>query len=332
MFINNISAYLPPRVVPNSHFEKAYGISTGWIEERCGVVERRRCDVGENTNTMGCLVVDRLLEKAKVPRFDLIIGATYTPYDTVGTLAHSVQRHLGISDIPTMTVTTACSSVLCAVEIAYCYFSAGRATRALIVASEHNSAYQDDADPQSGPLWGDGAVAFDVSKESEPGSLFRIHHIYAGGAACTGKSLEAVYLRPKETGIPMVHGSDVFMNACAYMEKETRHTLDLMNWSIGDIAYFVPHQANLRISLRVAKSLGLPREKLVSNVQTYGNTGCCGFGIGLAEILPQLRAADKVVATVFGGGYSYGCMALEHLSVDHSSQLFSSFAAHTCVA
>jgi 3-oxoacyl-[acyl-carrier-protein] synthase-3 len=313
MYINGIGHYIPPRIVPNSFFSERCNVSDLWIEERCGVVERHRCAEHENTNTMGIAAVRDLLRQVDEPPYDLIIGATYTPYDTVVTLAHSIQHSLGIDDVPTMTVTTACSSVLNAFEIVEGYFATGKASRALIVGSEQNSAYLDEQDAQSGPLWGDAAVAFDVSKSSAQESCLDVKYLHTGGAATISKATTAVYLRPNGSGIPMVHGADVFSNACAYMEREARRALDLMNWAISDIAYFVPHQANLRISLRVAKSLGLPKEKLVSNVERYGNTGCCGFGIGLAQTLPNIKEADKVIAVVFGGGYSYGCMLLEGL-------------------
>jgi 3-oxoacyl-[acyl-carrier-protein] synthase-3 len=247
----------------------------------------------------------------KIP--PLIIGATYTPHDTVATLAHHMQRRLGIHDVPTMTVTTACSSVLNAFEIVEGYFAIGKAARALIIGSEHNSAFIDEHDAQSAPLWGDGSVAFDVTKTRSDDSLFRIDYLRTGGAATAGKATEAVNLYTRGSGIPMSHGTDVFVHACNYMEREARRALEWAGLTIADIRYVVPHQANLRISLRLAKSIGLPLEKLISNVDRYGNTGCCGFGIALSETVAALKRDDRVLTVVFGGGYSFGSMLLTYI-------------------
>jgi 3-oxoacyl-[acyl-carrier-protein] synthase-3 len=314
MYINGVARYVPSTVVRNDDIAQQTGVSTDWIIERCGIVERRWCARNENTNTMGLAAVQSLLRETGTPTFDLIIGATYTPHDTVATLAHYVQNSLSLDDVPTLTVTTACSSVLNAFEIAEGYFASGKARRALIVGSENNSAYLDIADPRSAPLWGDGAVAFDVSSTALGQSRLKVTYLHTGGAATAGKAIEAVNLCPRIIGIPMAHGTDVFSNACFYMERESRRALERAKWSIDDVRYLIPHQANRRISLRVMKSLGVPDHKLISVVEHYGNTGCCGFGIGLAEVLPKLKPKDRIVTVVFGGGYSYGCMLLETLT------------------
>jgi 3-oxoacyl-[acyl-carrier-protein] synthase-3 len=310
MYINNVASYLPERIVKNDYFFSCCGVSDSWIEERSGIQERRRCETDEDASTMGVNAVKRLLHNNSTPAFDLIVGASYTPADTVVTLAHTVQRQLGLADIPTLSVMTACSSVLNALEIVECYFSANKASHALVIGSEHNSGYLDDTDCQSAPLWGDGAVAFDISKSRLGGRCLEIRYLHTGGAATVGKANEAVYLRPRGKGIPMVHGSDVFVNACTYMEREAIRALEKTSLSLADITYLIPHQANKRISTRLQKSLGFPYEKMVSNVERYGNTGCCGFGIGLAETLPRLKPDDNVLVVVFGGGYSFGSMVL----------------------
>ncbi|MGZ4929217.1 MAG: 3-oxoacyl-ACP synthase III family protein [Halobacteriota archaeon] len=310
MYINGIASYFPEEVIRNDYFFTHCGVSPDWIEDRCGIQERRRCNVTEDANTMGANAVKELLKNIAVPNFDMIVGATYTPADTVVTLAHSIQHQLDLPDIPTLNVMTACSSVLNALEIVECYFYANKATHALVVGSEHNSGYLDESDPQSAPLWGDGAVAFDVTKFRSEDRCLEVKCLRTGGAATVGKATNAVYLRPRGKGIPMVHGADVFVNACSYMEREAISTLQKARLSLSDISYLIPHQANKRISKRLQRSLGLPDEKIISNVERYGNTGCCGFGIGLAETLPMIKSNDHVLVVVFGGGYSFGSMLL----------------------
>lgn len=313
MFINGIARYVPENVLTNDHFFQTSGVTDEWIRERTGIIERRKASENENANTMGLSAVKSLLGQLgeENPKFDLIVGATYTPYDTVVTLGHYIQHHLNIQDIPTLSISTACSSVLNAIEIAQGYFAMGKATRALIVGSEHNTAYSHDDDKVSGPLWGDGAVAISISKERLKENDLEIKYLTTGGAATVGKATESVYLRPYEGVFPMPNGRDVFINACEYMTRESKKVLEKFNLTIHDIDYFIPHQANLRISLHVAKELELPEVKLISNIERYGNTGCCGFGIGLAETYPKIKKGDKILVAVFGGGYSFGAMLIQ---------------------
>ncbi len=109
----------------------------------------------------------------------------------------------------------------------------------------------------------------------------------------------------------MPYGRDVFINACEYMSKVTQNILEKNNCSIEEVDYFIPHQANLRITKNVAKTLNLPSEKVISNVEYLGNTGCAGCAIGIAENISKFKPNDNIVVAVFGGGYSYGAMLLQ---------------------
>ena len=121
---------------------------------------------------------------------DLIVGATYTPYDTVGTLAHAVQAYFAIPNARVVSVSSACSSFINAVEIVEGYFATNKSQRALVVASEHNTAYSNDSDGQSGHLWGDGAGAIFISKERLSKSDIEIVDLNTTGLAHIGKGIE----------------------------------------------------------------------------------------------------------------------------------------------
>jgi 3-oxoacyl-[acyl-carrier-protein] synthase-3 len=126
-----------------------------------------------------------------------------------------------------------------------------------------------------------------------------------------GKADEAVTLKPVDKGIVMPFGRDVFQQACTYMTRITQQLLDKNGLVANDLTYLIPHQANLRISVNVTKQLGLDPSRAVNNIDRLGNTGCAGSAIGLAEIWSTLQPGNKVIVTVFGGGYSYGAMLLE---------------------
>ena len=314
MYLHRVAAYLPVAIVTNEHFTKLNGLDSDWIIERTGIRERRKAAPGENANTMAVAATQALL--AELPNFeaagiDLIVAGTYTPHDTIYTAAHAVQRALGLADIPTVSISSACSSLLNAVEIVEGYFALGKASQALVVVTEHNTAYNNEADTIAGHLWGDGAAALLFTRQPLAADDLRVRQVLTGGAAPVGKADEAVTLKPVEKGIVMPFGRDVFQQACTYMTRITQRLLDENNLTTNELTYLIPHQANLRISANVVKQLGLDPARAVSNIERLGNTGCAGAAIGLAEVWDTLQPGNQVIVTVFGGGYSFGAMLLE---------------------
>ena len=316
MYLHRVAAYLPAAVVTNEHFTQLNGLASDWIIERTGIRERRKAGPGENANTMAIAATQALL--AELPDFDasgidLIVVGTYTPHDTIYTAAHAVQRYLNINEIPTISISTACSSLLNAVEIVEGYFAMKKASTALVVVTEHNTAYNNETDTMAGHLWGDGAAALLFSRDPLGTSDLRVRQVLTGGAAPVGKADEAVTLKPVDKGIVMPFGRDVFQQACTYMTRITQDLLTANGLGINELTYLIPHQANLRISANVVKQLGLDPARAVNNIDRLGNTGCAGAAIGVAEIWDALKAGDQIIVTVFGGGYSYGAMLLEKL-------------------
>lgn len=312
MYIDALASYVPDQVVPNAHFEQVAGLSNDWIIERTGIRERRKAAAGENTNTMGINAVKAGLQNINFdPKdIDLIVGATYTPHDTIVTLAHAIQHYLDVHEVPAFSVSSACSSLVNAVEIVEGYFAMNKATHAVVVVSDHNTAYSNDEDPKSGPLWGDGAAALFITKEKLHDGAIKITDVLTGGAATRGKATEAITLHPFE-GFNMPYGKDVFIHACQYMPKATQDILSRNGKTIDDISFLIPHQANQRITKNVMETLALPEEKALGNIHIRGNTGCAGCGIVLSENQDKYKPGDIIIVTVFGGGYSFGAMLLE---------------------
>ncbi len=313
MYINQITAYLPEQVIDNAHFEKLIGLSEEWLLNRTGISQRRKATPSENTNTLVLKALEKGLENPPFPHtaIDLIVGGTYTPYDTIHTLAHAVQHRIDISDIPVVSISSACSSFANAMEIVQGYFAMGKAQKALVVLGDHNTAYSNETDKLGGHLWGDGAAVLWVSKERLHKNDWQVIDITTGGAGNIGKAAEGVFLRPAHEGFMMQNGRDVFQHACQYMAKVTAEILENNGYALNDISYFVPHQANLRITKNVAQTLGIDEQKALSNIQYLGNTGCAGCCIALWENQHLFKPKDLLVVTVFGGGYSYGAVLIE---------------------
>ena len=151
LYINAFAHYLPEGKVPNAYFKDVNGLDDEWIYSRTGIRNRSKALEGENTNTMAVEAVRRLKERLPFPieEVDLIVAATYSPYDTVRTAAHTVQRVFDIADAKCLSVSSACSSFINALEIAEGYFAMGKATKAIVLASEHNTKYANETDLQA---------------------------------------------------------------------------------------------------------------------------------------------------------------------------------------
>jgi 3-oxoacyl-[acyl-carrier-protein] synthase-3 len=262
---------------------------------------------------MGIAAVKNLLRDYpslpySIEEVDLIVAASYTPYDTVHTLAHAVQRHFKIEQAQAVFISSACSSFVNALEIVQGYFAMGKAKTALIVASEHNTAYSDHSDAQTGHLWGDAAVTVLLSSERQAGSDAKIVDIYTRGLGHISKAEDAVMMHPLQgsKGIQMPNGKDVFVHACKYMQIAMEVVLQRNNLTTADLSYMVGHQANGRIIAAVAKQMEIPDEKIMTNVSELGNTGSPSNMLVVSQNWNKFKRGDLLGVSVFGGGYSCG--------------------------
>ncbi len=313
MYINTASYYLPETIIPNEYYTRLTGLTDEWIYKRSGIRKRTKAGIDENTNTMSIRAVESAIDQLPYPikEVDLIVGATYTPYDTIGTLAHAVQGHFNIPHARVVSISTACSSVLNAIEIVEGYFATNKAHRAIVVGSEHNTAYSDDRDEQSGHLWGDGAGALFISKEKFSGNDMKIIDLNTRGLAHIGKGVEGVYLRPNSGGLKMPYGREIFVNASKYMISEVKDILHKNDLTLKNINYLIPHQANTRIISNIAGRLVLSNGEIISNMEENGNKGCASTIISLSQNWDRFLSDELIVITVFGGGYSTGAMLLK---------------------
>jgi 3-oxoacyl-[acyl-carrier-protein] synthase-3 len=315
MILNLVNDYIPDLVIPNEYFFTNYGIPEQDIFSKSGIKQRRRTLPVENTNSIAIEAVKRTFCDLPFPvnEIDLIIGATYTPYDTVGTLAHAVQKEFNIENAKCFTISSACSSFVNALEIVDCFFANNKASKALIVISENNSLYSDDSDARSGFLFGDGAAAVILTKQQYTDRDFEVLDMNTTGLGHIGRSIDAVYARPRNGGIKMPLGRDVFQYACKYMVQETEQILKKNCIPLDKLNYFIPHQANARITDFVAKKLNLKPSQVLTNIEQLGNTGSASTPIVLSQNWKRFSKNDMIVISVFGGGYSSGAILLKKL-------------------
>lgn len=313
MYINATGFYVPAGRVHNDYFLDVNGLTSDWILQRTGIVTRSKAADDENLNTMSIAAIRNALPKLPydITDVDLIIAASYSPYDTVATTAHVAQREFNITEAKALYLSSACSSFLNALEVVEGYFAMGKATKALIISADKNSAYSNESDPKAGHLWGDAAAAFFISKEQCKEGEAKILEVYTQGLGHLGKGPGGVQLRPKDGGIMMPEGKDVFIQACTYMPKNVIYLLEKNNFTLDQLSYFIGHQANMRIMSNIAKQLELPEEKFLHNIEELGNTGSVSSALVYAQNESLYKKGDLIAITVFGGGYSAGACLIQ---------------------
>lgn len=313
MFINAVGCYVPEGRVPNEYFKDVNGLTADWIVQRTGIQSRSKAGPDENVDSMGLEAVAAAAEKLPydVSDVDLIVSASYSVYDTVATVAHVVQQRYKIADAKALYLSAACSSFINGMEVIEGYFASGKASKALIICSEHNTYYSNEKDPKSGHLWGDGAVAYFVSKERVSPDDIEVLDIYTEGLGHIGKGPGGVKLRPKEDGITMPDGRDVFIHACKYMVYALKKGLEHTGNSIDDLRYIICHQANKRIVVQVAHQLEQNNSKFLNNIEELGNTGSASAPLVFVQNQDKFEKGDLAALIVFGGGYSCGSMILK---------------------
>lgn len=308
MFINAIGYHVPETRIPNSFFKDVNGLTEEWIYQRTGIKSRSRASEKETMNYMCLQAVEKALPQLRynIMEVDLIIFASYTPSDTIGTTAHYIQREYNITDAKVFQLSSACSSGVNGIEVIKSFFTSKIASKALLICADRNSGYSDDSDCTSGHLWGDAAVAYFFSNERFSKSETEVLDVLTQGLGHIGCGPEGVTLKTQYGKIQMPYGKDVFMNACNYLSMNTEKILIKNGYSIEDLSFFIGHQANMRILKNVANKLEIPEGKSLSNIEDLGNTGSASSLLVFAMNYEDFRTADLVCLSVFGGGYSAG--------------------------
>ena len=314
MFLNTTGYYIPQNRISNEYFLNVNGLTDEWIYQRTGIKTRAKATEEETLDMMCIQAVQNAATSLpyNIKDVDLIIFASYTPTDTVATTAHVIQREFGMEKAKAFYLSSACSSAINAMEVIQSFMQTGKTSKALLISADRNSTYANESDPKAGHLWGDAAVALFFSKERCSDKEAQLIDVNTQGLGHIGKGPGGVLLRPKDQGIQMPDGKDVFIHACTYIAKNIEDILTDNNCSLDDLSYFIGHQANMRILSHVTKAMNIPAEKVLSNIEELGNTGSVSSPLVLAQNQDKFKAGDLVCLSVFGGGYSAGACLLKY--------------------
>jgi len=317
--ITAIGAYLPPWRLTNADLEKLVDTSDQWIMERTGIRERRILERGKGSAYMAIQAAQEALSKRQIDpaEIDLVIVATVTPEHPFPATANIVAHVIGAHRAWGFDVEAACSSFLYALSVAADSIVAGRVQKALVIGSDKMSAIIDYTDRATCVIFGDGAGAVLLEPtDEEVGVMDYLHQ--ADGSGCAflhmkaGGSVLPPSLRTVRNRLHYVYqeGRQVFKHAVVQMAAISEALMNKHGLTPDDIAFFVPHQANRRIIEAAAQRLGLPLEKVMINIDRYGNTTSATLPLCLYDYESQLKKGDNLILATFGGGFTWGALWL----------------------
>lgn len=312
---------LPDRVLTNHELAEMVDTSDEWIRQRTGVAERRIAGEGETTLTLSLQAAQAALEVADLSpaQLDLIIVATVTPEYPFPATACLIQDALGAEKAAAFDLAAGCSGFVYGMSMAADSLVAGTHERALVIGAETLSRIIDWTDRGTCILFGDGAGAVVLQASEADGGILasvlgsdgsggELLILPAGGSAQPA-SMESVAARQHYISM---RGRQVFRFATRIMPEASRQVLALAGVEVEDVDLFIPHQANDRILQMAAKVLGVPVERMYSNIALYGNTSAASVPIALCEAIEQdlVNRGDIIVCVGFGAGLTWAASAI----------------------
>ncbi len=321
-YIRGIGYYVPEEVLTNQYFESYLDTSDEWITQRTGIKERRRAAPDENTSDLGKRAAEIAIKNAgiDVSEVELIICATATP-DTLFPSASCVIGHkLGIGGVPAFDLAAGCTGFVYALSVADAFVRSGAYKNVLVIGAEILTRIIDPMDRSTCVLFGDGAGAAVVSATEEDRGIlgFKLHADGGYGnllylpARGTAMELTEEVIR-KRLHYTKMKGNELFKIAVREMGSVAVELLDELGVDKSQVDWLVPHQANIRIINALAKRLNLPMDKVVVNIEKYGNTSAASIPIALGEAVEdgRIKRGDLVLMVAFGAGLTWGALLLK---------------------
>ena len=320
--IAGVGHYVPERIITNKDLEKLMDTSDEWIRERTGIVERRYFQEGvDTTANMAAQASQKALKMANLePKdLDMIVFATLSPDYVFPGSGVLLQRELGIKEIPALDVRNQCSGFIYALSVADQFIKTGMYNNVLVVGSEIHSSGLDFSTRGRGVsvIFGDGAgaVVLTPSESNDKGILST--HLHADGEFAEELAVldpgsnkqERLTHEMIDSGsiYPHMNGNMVFKHAVTRFPEVIMEALQKNGYKPEDIDMLIPHQANLRITSYIQQKMGLPSEKVMSNIHKYGNTTAASVPIALSEAVEEgrIKDGDLVCLAAFGSGFTW---------------------------
>lgn len=315
--IVGVGIHVPEKILTNFDLEQMVDTNDTWIRTRTGIAERRVADEGIATSDLAAEAAKAALLDAGITadEVDLILVTTSTPDMLLPSTACLVQAKLGIAGCAAFDMQAACTGFVYGFTVAAQFIETGMYKTVLLIGADAFTKYLNWQDRRTCVLFGDGAGAVVLRQVDDGYGLLSSHlagdgrgadlfKIPAGGSALPGNEYSV------ENNLHYVHmvGSEVYKFAVRIIPEATLKVVEKAGLTVDDIDYFVPHQANIRIIDAAAKRLGIDKEKIVVNLEKYGNTSAASIPLALYELYVTggLKRDDVVVFVGFGAGLTWG--------------------------
>jgi len=320
--ISAVGTFVPERVVTNDDLSLTLDTSDEWISTRSGIRQRHIAENSEAASDLGARAARRALKAAGVApaQLDLIITASLSPDMFFPPTASFISGLIGADGVPAFDLSAACTGFIYALAVGNAFVASGQAEKVLVIGAEVVSKMIDWTDRSTAVLFGDGAGAVLLEPALEGGEGIIGFDLGNDPSGTKELSLPAGGSRlpaSQETVAGRQHfikmnGREVFKFATRIVVSSARKILDRYGCRVEDVDLFIPHQANIRIIDAAARKLGIPPEKVFSNLEHYGNTSCASIPLCLDEAVQakQLQRGHLVLMVGFGAGLSWGsCLA-----------------------
>ena len=316
--IIGLGSYYPSQIVNNSTLSQIVDTNDEWITTRTGI-KQRRISSGENTSQMALIAAKKAIHDAAITKeeIDMVILSTITPDFFTPSTASLIQAELGLIDTPSFDISAGCTGFIYCVQIADQFIKSGQCKTILVIGAEVLSKVTNWSDRNTCVLFGDGAGAAILKGDEKEGII----STYTGsqGDLQGHLTLPAVpvcnpFLKYQENNRHQSHiymnGKEIFKFATRIMIKSINRVLEQSDYSIDDIDYIIPHQANIRIIDYVSQKLKVDKERFIVNLDQFGNTSAASVPLAMDEAYRNQRfcKGDKIIMVAFGGGLTWGAV------------------------
>ncbi|MDA8648217.1 ketoacyl-ACP synthase III [bacterium] len=317
--ITGVQGYLPDHILSNEDLSKIVDTSDEWITSRTGIKERRVMKDGASSD-MGAEAVKGLLEKTNTSadEIDLVIVATVTPDYPFPSTSNVICDKVGMKNAWGYDLIAACSGFIYGLATGAQFIETGRYKKVIVVGVDKMTSIIDYQDRTTCVIFGDGCGAVMLEPDTEGFGVqdFLLHAdgsgrqylIQPAGGSANPASKETVEQRGH---FVKQEGKQVFKFAVTNMADVSAEIMEKNNLTSDDVDWLVPHQANLRIIDATANRMGLSKEKVMINIQKYGNTTAGTLPLCLWDYEKQLKKGDNIILSAFGGGFTWGAVYLK---------------------
>lgn len=319
--ITAVGMYVPEKVLDNKYFESIVDTSDEWITTRTGIKERRILENGA-TSFMAVEAIKDLMNNFRLnpEEIDVIIVATITPDMFFPSTACLIQEKIGAKNAWGFDLSAACSGFLFALQTASSFVESGKYKKILVIGADKMSSITDYTDRNTCILFGDAAAAVLVEPIEDLNYGIKDSILY-----CDGSGKDSLYMKAGGSLYPATHetvdkrwhyiyqdGKTVFKAAVKGMADVSYEIMKRNNLTPDDVAYLIPHQANMRIIDATAERMGISKDKVMINIDRYGNTTAATIPLCLTEYYKagKIKKGDNLILSAFGAGYTWGAIYL----------------------